>query len=336
MLGAHKVIVSNKYLKYEFVIKRNITVIKGNSATGKTTLIEMIREYNEEEDSGVSVQCDKKCVAVYGKDWEKRIQDISNAIVFIDEAGRFTKSTDFAKVIQNTNNYYVIVSREKLGNLPFSIDEIYGIRERGKYPGIKSEYTLNEFYHIYGQQPQNLFEPEVIVTEDSNSGYEFFSKVCEEKLECLSAKGKSNVLSILKKDEYKSKRRLAIVDGAAFGSEIEIIMIYIINVDNDIKIYAPESFEYLLLLSEIFDSKKLQHKLTESYDFIDSEKYFSWEQYYTALIMEETRGTEKQYSKSNLNPYYLSERNIKYVLEKIPDNIIFDKERSHHVPHTFP
>ena len=34
----------------------------------------MIREYNEEEDSGVSVQCDKKCVAVYGKDWEKRIQ----------------------------------------------------------------------------------------------------------------------------------------------------------------------------------------------------------------------------------------------------------------------
>lgn len=147
---------------------------------------------------------------------------------------------------------------------------------------------------------------------------------------------KNQMVKYTKKDEYKSKRRLAIVDGAAFGSEIEIIMKYIINVDNDIKIYAPESFEYLLLLSEIFDSKKLQHKLTESYDFIDSEKYFSWEQYYTALIMEETRGTEKQYSKSNLNPYYLSERNIKYVLEKIPDNIIFDKERSHHVPHPFP
>ena len=50
MVGAYHLIVSNKYLKYEFDIKRNITVIKGNSATGKTTLLEMLREYNEEED----------------------------------------------------------------------------------------------------------------------------------------------------------------------------------------------------------------------------------------------------------------------------------------------
>ena len=94
MVGAYRIIVSNKYLKYEFVIKRNITVIKGNSATGKTTLIEMIREYTEEEDSGITVQCDKKCVVLYGKDWEKRLKEITDSIVFIDESGRFTKSTD--------------------------------------------------------------------------------------------------------------------------------------------------------------------------------------------------------------------------------------------------
>lgn len=321
MVGAHQVIVSNKYLKYDFVIKRNITVIKGNSATGKTTLIKMLREYNEEEDSGIKVQCDKQCVVIYGKDWERKLQTISDSIVFIDEAGRFTKSTDFARAIQNTNNYYVIVSREKLSNLPYSVEEIYGIRENGKYLGIKSEYTLNEFYHIYGQQPQKAFEAEVVITEDSNSGYDFYSKVCEDRIKCLCAGGKSNILSVLQKEKYKMKRRLAIVDGAAFGSEMESIMQYMINVDNKIELYAPESFEYVLLLSDIFSAKKLEHELVETYNYADSETYFSWEQYYTALIVEETRGTEKQYSKSKLNPYYLSERNINYVLGKMPDNI---------------
>ena len=53
------------------------------------------REYSEEEDSGITVQCDKKCVVLYGKYWEKRLNEITDSIVFIDESGRFTKSTDF-------------------------------------------------------------------------------------------------------------------------------------------------------------------------------------------------------------------------------------------------
>ena len=193
MVGAYHLIVSNKYLKYEFDIKRNITVIKGNSATGKTTLLEMLREYNEEEDSGITVQCDKECVVLYGKDWQRKLQDITDSIVFIDESGRFTKSEEFASAIQDSNNYYVIVSREKLSNLPYSIQEIYGIRENGKYLGLKSEYTLNEFYHIYGQDPQCTFEPDVVITEDSNSGYDFYSQIVSNQTICTQAGGKSRV-----------------------------------------------------------------------------------------------------------------------------------------------
>ena len=111
------------------------------------------------------------------------------------------------------------------------------------------------------------------------------------------------------------------MDGAAFGAEMETIMQYILNVDKDVELYAPESFEYLLLLSDIFESKELEQELTETYNYADSKKYFSWEQYYTALIMEITKETEKQYSKSKLNAYYLSERNIKRIVEKLPDNI---------------
>lgn len=42
MKGSYEVIVQSRRLQYKFVIRRNITIIKGNSATGKTTLLEMI------------------------------------------------------------------------------------------------------------------------------------------------------------------------------------------------------------------------------------------------------------------------------------------------------
>ena len=65
MKGIYHVVVQNRYLKYEFDIRRNLTIIQGNSATGKTTLVEMIRESNLNENSGVMISC--KCLDVYQK-----------------------------------------------------------------------------------------------------------------------------------------------------------------------------------------------------------------------------------------------------------------------------
>lgn len=47
MTGAYEVIVKNRRLQYKFTIYRNITILKGDSATGKTTLIDMIQSYQE-------------------------------------------------------------------------------------------------------------------------------------------------------------------------------------------------------------------------------------------------------------------------------------------------
>ena len=41
MRGKHRVIVSTKRLKYDFEIRRNLTIIRGDSATGKTTLVRL-------------------------------------------------------------------------------------------------------------------------------------------------------------------------------------------------------------------------------------------------------------------------------------------------------
>ena len=47
MKGKYRIIVENKKIRYDFEVKRNITIIKGDSATGKTTLADMIAEYEE-------------------------------------------------------------------------------------------------------------------------------------------------------------------------------------------------------------------------------------------------------------------------------------------------
>ena len=52
-------------------IRRNITIIQGNSATGKTTLVNMLRQAeNLGNSSGIDVQCDVPCRILEGTSWK--------------------------------------------------------------------------------------------------------------------------------------------------------------------------------------------------------------------------------------------------------------------------
>lgn len=173
MKGKHRVIVSAKRVRYDFELRRNITVIRGDSATGKTTLVDMIQEHmNHPSGSPVELICDKSCYVLAGALWKEQLSGMRDSIVFIDEGNEFVRTDDFAREIRQTDNYYVIVSREGLPALPYSVEEIYGIRTSGKYGILKQSY--HELYRIYGQEVfQSEVKPEVVVTEDSNSGYQF-------------------------------------------------------------------------------------------------------------------------------------------------------------------
>lgn len=119
MKGKYNIFVQNNRLRYDFVISRNITIIRGDSATGKTTLLELLEAYDRDGDSsGVLVKCDAPCVVIGGNRWAENLQFIHNSIVFIDECNRFVKSEDFAIHVKNSDNYFVIVTRDDLQNLP--------------------------------------------------------------------------------------------------------------------------------------------------------------------------------------------------------------------------
>ena len=134
MTGSYQITVSNETVKYEFVIRRNITIIRGDSASGKTTLVEMIREYYESgENSGIQLNCQRPCRTLSGRDWKILLEATKESIVFIDEDNDFILTDEFAAAARDSDTYYVIVTREGLPNLPYSVDEIYGIRSSGRY-----------------------------------------------------------------------------------------------------------------------------------------------------------------------------------------------------------
>ena len=152
MKGQHRVIIQNKRIRYDFTLQRNLTVLRGDSATGKTALIDMVREYtNNGAASSIELICDKTCQVLEGATWQGQLSVMKDSIVFIDEGNAFVLTDDFATAIQQTDNYYVIVTQESLPNLPYSVQEIYGIRNAGKYGGFRQIY--NAFYRIYGEKP---------------------------------------------------------------------------------------------------------------------------------------------------------------------------------------
>ena len=87
MNGSHLVKISRRRgTKYTFTIKRNITIVRGDSGTGKTTLFDMVADYMRTgEQSGVSLQCDCPCVALTDYDWRNQLSSVHDSIVFVDE-----------------------------------------------------------------------------------------------------------------------------------------------------------------------------------------------------------------------------------------------------------
>lgn len=126
MKGKYHVVVQNNRLHYELNIRRNITIIRGDSATGKTMLLNLLNQAATfGESSGVEVICERPCRTLGGNDWNIILPNLHEQIIFLDEENKFVKSQEFAEAVKASDNYFVIVTREDLPNLPYAVDEIY-------------------------------------------------------------------------------------------------------------------------------------------------------------------------------------------------------------------
>lgn len=319
MRGVHDVVVRNNKVQIKLTVSRNLTILQGKSATGKTTLLELIAAYDElGANSGVVINCDVPCKILAGRNWLRDLSFIENSIVFIDEDSSFMKSHEFAHAARRSSNYFVLVARESLPQLPYSVDEIYGLkntnRSTTKYPVYSRTYAST--YRIYGKSEFDGARPQVVIVEDSNSGFEFFAALCENSdIPCISACGKSNIYDIALSREERDI--LVIADGAAFGPEMEFLTS--LQRFKRIKLFLPESFEWLVLKSGLFPDRNTQEMLRNPASYIESADFFSWEQFFTHELIEKTRDSYLAYNKSRLNEAYLDERARETIEEGLPN-----------------
>lgn len=314
MIGKFDIEIYNNRVHYFLTVKRNITILQGNTATGKTELIRLVNDYEENgNSSGITLKCDAKCTVLTSVDWELRLSMLTKHIIFIDEGVKFVKSQRFAEMVRGSDNYFVIATRDDLSQLPYSIDEIYGLRtDISKYKPIKQVY--NEMYKLYNLPMLTKIIPNIVITEDSNSGFQCFKQIFPT---CKSAGGKSNIYNLIRNEE--GEQILVIVDGAAFGSEIRKIVSYLASSGKNCVIYAPESFEFIILSSGIIDVPATI--ISETYMHADSTEFISWEEFYTHYLVQKTAGTVYAYNKSSLADAYKTSGSLKRILQVLPEQI---------------
>lgn len=326
MRGKHHIVIEAPRLKYEFDIKRNITIIRGDSATGKTTLIDLLSDFRRNGDSSVvHISSDVPCRVFSDNSefWQRSLEIITDSIVFIDEDNSFIRTKEFADAVSGSSNYYVLITREDLPNLPYSIREIYGIRTSGKYHFPDQIY--HEFYPIYGdadlsQQAYSRPDSSIIV-EDSGAGYQFFMNACKNPAKCGTSEGNSKIYAALRNQKADSLVGV-IADGAAFGPYVSRVLA-LAKARGGVLIYLPESFEWLILQSGSLAADDLHSVLTQPEDFIDSSEYNSWEQYFAKYLISITQNDNiKRYSKSHLGSYYLGEAVKRKILRILPPELL--------------
>ena len=314
MIGKYDIEVVTRKVDYQLTVERNITILSGNSATGKSTLYRAIKQFeNDGRASGIKLTCDRSCVILEGKNWENDLKEIKQSIVFVDEGAKFINTEEFAIAIKKSDNYYVLITRQDLGNLPYSIHEIYELDTNriGNRMFCKQQ-------QIY--KSNNIAQNAIIskiVTEDSKTGYEFYNEYAKtHNIQCEHADGKTNVSKKIV-NKNNSQTTLIIVDGAAYGSEMNNTMILINSIPGYI-LFTPESFEWLLLNSNILNEPYITEVLKAPYNYIESSEFFSWEKYFTDLLNKATKESNiMPYNKSNNKSLkiFTTGNNMKRVIE---------------------
>lgn len=318
MIGTHQVRVSRRRgTSFRFEVRRNVTIVRGDSGTGKTTLYEMVADHTRLGDaSGVSIQCDKPCVALTDIDWQNQLEQTRDSIVFVDEGFEPLASEAFARAVFGSDNYFVIFSRSELANLPYSVNEAYRIKTSGKFHTFEPLYKRKEGerYSLSRVTPKTDFD--VLLTEDSKSGLQFFSHRFEDKeLRVETSASNSKIMTWLL--GHSDERVFVVADGAAFGPYADRVLKLQRERPENITVCLPESFEWLLLKSGIVRSEGLGAVLEDPSAHIESVSYATWERFFAALLVELTRGTPFAYKKAELAEAYLVPANASRAMALI-------------------
>lgn len=209
----------------------------------------------------------------------------------------------------------MLFTREPLYELPYSVDEIYTIKTSGKYHTFQKMYQRSAdclYARATDRQPALH-----VLTEDSRAGYQHYYEGAS--VACHAAGANSGIFTWLQK--HHDENAFVIADGAAFGAEMNCVMELQRQFPDKITLCLPESFEWLILKSGLIHPPGLKEMLENPGAYIDSQQYFSWENFFEAYLVQQTAGTHYAYSKSKLHRFYTIRENSGRIIALIAANI---------------
>lgn len=278
----HIILRQTRGVQYEISINRKFSIIRGDSATGKTTLIQLLQNYETDKQS-ISLQCDCRCVVLPTVGWDILLENIQETIFFLDEwHPALQAGTAFGEKACRSNNCFVIITRKNIPYIPYSYKEVYEIKTSGKY------HTLIRVYKDYDE-----FEPlGRYVTEDEEAGLEYYQEIFGAE-SVATSKGNGSLYKFANKDT------LLIGDGAAIGPHMYKL------VESHAHLFLPESFEYLLLQSSLFKKDVEVKNILDRKEEIITAEYRSWEEFFATFLARHTENSILAYTKRKLNPCYV-------------------------------
>lgn len=307
-----KIIVDAMKIKYILDIENKLTIVSDVSATGKTTLLRLIEDYNNK--SGVAeIKTELPCYVINSELLLESNILQNKYVFFIDEDMEFIKTYDFYKTVMNSEGYFIIVGRNPEIFLDYSVDSIFTIELKDGIHRLENKYKIHQLVYKYCKDNLNK-----MVNEDSGSGFEFYKKVT--RIENKSTEGNRNILKVLDEE----REGIFTIDRLGYGKYIPILLNKIETNGYRVQLNLQNSFEYIILMSGILKNdveklKSLEKELKNTN--LSIEKF-----YYKYLVEIASKCVETRYKKSKLSEWYLKDENVHKICQALEKDTGFRLE----------
>ena len=302
--------IKSSNLNYELKIENKLTIITGLSATGKTTLINLINEYNS-ENNVAEVDSELPMYIINSNIWENPELFRDKAFYFIDEDMEFLKTPKFFKNVMNSNGYFIVVGRNPEIFINYSVDSIYELKMYNGVHRMVNKYNIKELTYEYSYNHVNG-----VINEDSGSGFEFYKYIIP--LSHTSSRGNKGILKLLEVEDSK----MVILDRVGYGKWINTLLNNIESNNYNTILNLQNSFEYIILKSGILGNDLDDFELIESelkLNNINLEKI-----YFEMLITISNKDKKTRYTKKYMNPWYLESNILNKLITTIQEDTGID------------
>lgn len=290
-----------KTIQYDLDIQNRLTILKGDSASGKSILTRMVDAHTVDKSIIINSEIPLRHLTYSSLELNP---DLSPEFIYILDEYDGIDTKLASKYINNRNYRFILITRYEINSLiNYSTDDIYELYKSGKI--IKNR---NIYSNIDTNKDINLGKINKLITEDSGSGKYFFENL--PNITVTSTNGNGNITKSISDDS------VVFFDRVSFGPYIKKLLELIVY--KNIGIICPQSFEHLLLTSGLFNSKKIQLE----YDKINFEclrlyPNTTLESIYYRLLVNITSEFNIKYSKSNIDSWFLEKEQYNKVTTNI-------------------